>query len=300
MGTERIIVDTDPATGFSFRDVDDGLALAYLLALPEEFEVMCITTVFGNVSLPRSTARAREILKVTGRTGIEVAPGAWSRHALGNDSSASGFLSEAVTSNPGEVTVLALGPLTNVATAGLASESFYHDVKRIVMMGGAAEAGCGIPFVSPIEFNFLSDTAAADLVLDAPCEKVVVTSDLCRQLLFTRRELDSLWSIGNRVATYLAYRIEPWLKLNVVLPFLPWKGGFVPWDIVAAVYLRRPGLFSGFDEKGMGLKRGILRTGALEPDPSRDNRPTTIPGRLEAIPLLNDFLSAVYRYQGQG
>ncbi|MCG2794914.1 MAG: nucleoside hydrolase, partial [Actinomycetia bacterium] len=293
---EKVVIDTDPATGYALRDVDDGLALAYLLALPDEFDVLGITTVFGNVSLPRATARAREAVRVTGRTGVEVFPGAWSRHALGDVSSASMFLPDAVAANPGEVTVLALGPLTNVATAGLADRAFYRDVKRIVVMGGAVDEGIGIPLVSPLEFNFFSDAAAADLVLDAPCEKVVITGDICRQALFTRRELDSLWAMRSRVATYLAYRVRPWLKLNQVLPFLPWKGGFVPWDIVAAVYLRRPDLFSGVEGNGVRLRRGLFRTGTLEPDASRDGRPARLPTRLEPRPLLADFLSAISRY----
>jgi len=296
LGAEKIVIDTDPATGYSLRDVDDGLALAYLLALPDEFEVLGISTVFGNVSLARATAKAREAVHVTGRTDVRVFPGAWSRHALGDVSSASVFLPDVVAANPGEVTVLALGPLTNIATAGLGGKAFYRDVKRIVVMGGAGEEGFGIPLLSPLEFNFFSDAAAADLVLDAPCEKVVITSDLCRQALFTRRELDSLWSMRNRVATYLAYRIRPWLKLNQVFPLLPWKGGFVPWDVVAAVYLGRPDLFSDTEEKGVMLKQGVLRTGALEPDASRDSRPTTLPTLLEPHPLLDDFLSAINRY----
>lgn len=292
----KLIVDTDPATGYALKDVDDGLALAYLLALTREFDVLGITTIFGNTSLSRATAKAAETVRVTGRTDVGIFPGASGRRSPGGETRASLFLRETVAANPGEVTVLAVGPLTNVATAGLEDPSFYREVKRIVVMGGALEEGFGIPLVSPLEFNFFADTAAADRVLDAPCQKVVITADLCRQVVFTRRELDSLWLMRSRVATYLAYRIRPWLKLNQVFPFLPWRGGFVPWDVVAAVYIRRPDLFDDIEEKGMRLRQGLLRTGALEEDSSRDDRPTTVPGRLVPRPLLEDFLSAINRY----
>lgn len=290
---QMVIIDTDPATGYAFKDVDDGLAILYLLARRDEFDVLGLTAVHGNASLKRAKAKAHEIVGLVGRTDVPVLRGAGSRRELGADTPASTFLNEAVRSRPGEVTVLALGPLTNVATAGIANPDFYDRVARIVVMGGVLEKGLGIPLVSPFEFNFFKDPEAADAVLAAPCEKVLITADLCQQALFTRRELDSLWQMQSRAATYLAYRIEPWLKLNQVAPFLRWKGGFVPWDVVAAVYLRRPDLFGEVEERGLGLKKGRLTTGALESRADRDSLPVKLPMRLEPDPLLDEFLEAI-------
>lgn len=295
MPRTKLIIDTDPAIGYALRDVDDALALLYLLARPDEFEVLGVTSVFGNASLRCTTARAVEVLEVAGRTEIPVMPGASSRRRLGIDSPASDFLSRSVDENPGEVTVLALGPLTNVATAG-GGGRFYEDVARIVIMGGALEEGFGIPLFSPLEFNFFSDPPAADDVLGAPCEKVVLTADLCRQALFTRRELDALFRMGSRPAIYLAYRIRPWLRLNQIMPFLPWKGGFVPWDAIAAEYLRRPELFGEERKSGACLRRGKFATGAIIDDPGRDDRPATIPTRLDEDALMDEFLSAIAQF----
>ena len=293
MPAQNVLIDTDPATGYAFRDVDDGLAMLYLLSRPEEFRVLGVTPVYGNTSLERTTVKAREVLKVARREEIPVSPGAASSRELGKSTAATRLLRRTVAAFPGEVTILALGPLTNVATAGLTDRGFFGNVRRVVVMGGACPRGFGVPFVPPLEFNFLKDPRAADFLLAAPCEKVLVTADLCRQVLFTRRELDSLWGMRSAVATYLAYRIEPWLRLNQVAP-LPWRGGFVPWDVVAAVYLGRPDLFGGVEVKGMRLARGHLPTGAIEPDPSRDSTPCLIPTRItDPAGLLDEFLRTI-------
>jgi len=296
MAAAKVLVDTDPATGYPLADVDDGLALFYLLAYPKEFDVLGITTVYGNASLPKTTPKAEEILRVARRTDIPVLPGAASKKQLGTDTRASRFLRESVETQPGKVTILALGPLTNVASAGISDPDFYAKVERIVIMGGALEEGFGLPLISPLEFNFFKDPIAADSVLGARCEKVVISADLCRQAVFTRRELTSLERMGNPVATYLAYRIEPWLRLNQIMPFVPWRGGFVPWDVVAAVYLRRPELFNEIEERGMRLRQGRFTTGALEPDPCRDDRPTRVPRRQEPTAMLEDFLASIKEF----
>jgi len=296
MAAAKVLVDTDPATGYRLADVDDGLALFYLLAHPGEFDVLGITTVYGNASLPKTTSKAEEILRVARRTDIPVLPGAASKKQLGTDTRASRFLRESVESQPGKVTVLALGPLTNVASAGIFDPDFYTKVERIVIMGGALEEGYGLPLISPLESNFFRDPIAADSVLGAPCEKTVISADLCRQAVFTRRELDSLWRMGNPVATYLAYRIDPWLRLNQIMPFVPWRGGFVPWDVIAAVYLRRPELFSEIEENGIRLRQGRFTTGALEYDPFRDERPTKVPRRQEPQAMLEDFLASIREF----
>ena len=293
MGGEPVIVDCDPATGYALRDVDDGLALLYLLAFPLEFELLGVTTVYGNASLKRTSRKAREILRVAGREDLPVLSGASSPRLLGSPTPASDFLNECASRYPGELVVLAIAPLTNVATAGITDPDFYAKLRRLVVMGGALGQGFGIPLVPPFEFNFLRDRRAADLVLAAPCEKVLITAELCRTVVFTTRELDSLWATGSRVTTYLAYRIEPWLRLNRAAPFLPWKGGFVPWDLVAAVYLRRPDFFSHAESRGMKIRGGRPPAGVIVPDPSRDGFPCTLPQSVAPEAVLDEFLDAM-------
>jgi len=223
-----------------------------------------------------------------------VHPGASSKRELGKPSAASEFLAATVSENPGAVTVLAIGPLTNVATAGLVHDGFYGQVESIVVMGGALEAGYGLPFVSPLEFNFMKDIAAARALLDAPCRKVIVTMDVCTQVVFTRREMDAILSMSNPAAGYLSRHVKPWLRLNALAP-TPWKGGFVPWDVIAAVYLRRPGLFEEA-EVGLRLRPGRFMTGGLERLDGAA-RPCVLPETVRAPELLDEFLDAIYSYR---
>jgi len=294
---KKIIIDTDPATGYPLRDVDDGLAILYLLAFPEEFEVLGITTVFGNTSVKRTTVKAQEILTVSGIKGIGVYKGASCARERGKESEASRYLIDAVSMNPGEITILALAPLTNISTAGLLDPNFYSKLESLIIMGGSIYESQERKAFPQLEFNFARDKTSAGQVLKSQCKKILITSELCRQVIFTRRELSSLYLMENRVSTYLARRIEPWLKLNQVLPILPWKGGFVPWDLVAAVFLRKPELFGQKIVSKVKLIDGILSPGTIEIESGQNENQVEIPQVLDSTEVLIDFLRAMKQYR---
>ncbi len=293
---QKIIIDTDPSIGYWFRDVDDALAIMYLLAFNEDFDCLGITTVHGNASVKKTYKKALELLKLVGREDIPVYIGAKSRASLGHDTPASIFLKEMARTYPGEITILSIGPLTNLATAGMTDLSFFESLKRIVMMGGTFKKGLGIPPVSPFEFNFFKDPLASEKVLASPCPKILIPAELCQQVLFTRIELIELREIPNRIAGYLTVRIAPWLNLNTRIPFLPWKGGFVPWDLVAAVYLRRPEVFSGEHSGHWRLSRGICYSGTLAEAPEKSGVPLVVPGKVDSRAVLDEFFEAVRRF----
>lgn len=290
----RVLIDTDPAIGIPARDVDDALAIMYLLALEDAFEVAGITPVHGNASLAKTARAAHDVLRVAGRQDVPVRPGAAGKRDLGKPSPASRLLIETVLTLPGEVTVLAIGPLTNVATAMILDPEFASRVGRLVVMGGSLDAGMGIPLLSPLEFNFLADTRAAEAVLAARCEKVVITSDLYQQVVFGRRELEALQEMGSYQASWLARRIEPWLRLNNVAPLLPWRGGFVPWDVIAAVYLQRPDLFEE-EETCLRLRPARPMTGAIER--CEGDAPCRLPVQVRSDELLDEFLDAIAQFE---
>ncbi|MHB8894517.1 MAG: nucleoside hydrolase [Candidatus Geothermincolia bacterium] len=290
MPPARVIIDTDPAIGIPFRDVDDALAILYLLSLPEEFEVAGITPVAGNAPLRKAEPIAREVLRAANREDVPVLAGASGRRELGKPTPASQFLSQVASEHPGEVTVLAIGPLTNVATAGIRDPDFYGNLARLVVMGGALEAGYGLPLVSPLEFNFWKDTEAACAVLAADCEKVILTMDLCIQVVFGRRELDAVYSMSSPAARYLSRHLGHWYRVNHLAPS-PWKGGFVPWDMIAAVYMRRPELFEE-SETCLRLRKGRWKTGGLE-SCEDGSRPCRLPLRVSAPELLDEFLDTI-------
>lgn len=299
MAAQKVIIDTDPATGNRFRDVDDGLAMLYLLALPDEFDVVGVTAVHGNASLAKTYPKALEVVEVSGREDIPVLSGASSRKLLGAKTAASEFLAGAVRSNPGEITVLALGPLTNVATAGLIDGDFYESVRRVVIMGGTFTPGPGMPLSASFEFNFSKDPAASGLVLSAPCEKVLIPANLCRQSVFTRDNLAKLREMHSRVSEYLAERITPWMRLNEAV-LMRGAGGFVPWDVVAAVYLRRPDLFGDVEEKPLVLRGHRYLGGGLEEATGSSAHPVIFPNRLSGKEVVAEFLTAISGFSDSG
>jgi inosine-uridine nucleoside N-ribohydrolase len=153
-----VIYDTDPG-------VDDAMALYYALAHPD-IELLGITTSYGNVTAPQATANALYLTQLAGRN-IPVAQGAQQplvKHAeappdfihgadgLGNlpsrapatgqvdPRSAAQFIVDMARQHPGQITLVPVGPLTNMALALQLEPRLPHLLKQVVIMGGAIAA----------------------------------------------------------------------------------------------------------------------------------------------------------------
>ena len=287
----RILVDTDPNMWVPRRDVDDALALLFLMASPE-VEIEGITVNFGNVSAPVGYAAARELLDRVGLS-VPLFKGAESKHDLGKKNEAVEFLIQTVKDAPGEITLLALAPLTNVAGAMLLDETFAQNLGGLIVMGGAFR----FPFFSFFgEFNFHCDGRAAATVLSAPISKTLITMDLCSQAVFTEHHLAMLKSRESDMAQYIVRFVEPWLTLNRRIFFR--KKGFFPWDVVAAAYLIDDSLFDSnprtFSIRETGPRRGSLIPSAPFSRPShRHKAPASanVPGSLATDRFMDLFLS---------
>lgn len=186
-----IIFDTD----FVMPPWDDGLALMLALQSPE-LEVLGITTVAGNESLERATSDVLRMLEIANQPDIPVHVGAdmplvhaksdFAVESYGRwysdeapeppggyasiearPESAVSFIAETVMGRPGEVTIVAIGPLTNIAQAIRAEPEFAGNVRQLVIMGGAiALLPDGAGNITPnAEFNFWVDPEAAHVVL---------------------------------------------------------------------------------------------------------------------------------------
>ncbi len=168
MSPRSIVIDCDPGA-------DDAIAILLALASPEELEVVGVSTVAGNVGLDRTSANARRIRDLAGRGDVPVYAGCQrpilgppfhAEHVHGEtgldgadlppprspieDRHAVDFLIETCAARPGDVTLCAMGPLTNVALAMIKDASFIDNVAEIVLMGGAIGAGNVTPSA---EFN---------------------------------------------------------------------------------------------------------------------------------------------------
>lgn len=206
----KIIIDTDPG-------VDDAMAILFALQSPE-LNVVGLTTVFGNVEVDLATANALRLVEFAGRSEIPVARGAekplelpfagpadfvHGQDGLGNtnlaapagravDATAAEFIVETVMANPGEITLVPIGPLTNIALALELEPRIAGAVAEVVLMGGAATVNGNVNPAA--EANFYNDPHAADRVFLADWEVAMVGLDVTVEVLMDEPYLDSLRS----------------------------------------------------------------------------------------------------------
>ncbi|WP_197985058.1 nucleoside hydrolase [Leptolyngbya sp. Cla-17] len=197
-------MDTDPGG-------DDIFALLWLLSLVKQgvAKLVAVTTAEGNVSARQTFAAASKILKLGGLDEIEIGRAVAVNHAttnaahihgsdgmgnlsqtlpegdrsfeLANDSDQ--VLIDALTTQPGEITILAIAPFTNLAAAETRSPGILQRAKEIVLMGGAF--GCAGNVTAHAEFNVAYHPEAAQVVLNSRSDIVMVPLDVTRSLIFT-------------------------------------------------------------------------------------------------------------------
>lgn len=205
-GRRRVLLDVD--TG-----VDDALALMLAIRSPE-LEVLGITTVSGNVPVARSTANTLLVLEILDAPAIPVVAGAPAPLArapvtatqvhgadgLGNISAAypvpkrsAGegaveFLLETIRRFPGELTLIATGPLTNVAMALQRDGATMRQLRGLTVMGGAVRVPGNLGPVT--EFNFGVDPEAAAIVFRSGLNPTLVPLDVTHQVVLSRKAVD--------------------------------------------------------------------------------------------------------------
>lgn len=222
--TRKIIIDTDPG-------VDDAMAIFFALRSPE-LDVIGLTTIFGNVHTDLATVNALRLLDIAGRPDIPVAKGADDPLAVpfggpvpfvhGDDGqgniglppstrravseSAAQFIVEQVMAQPGEITLVPVGPLTNLALALRLEPRIARNVQQVVLMGGnAIVPGNATPCA---EANIHNDPEAADVVFSAPWPVVMVGLDVTHKVYMSAAHIEDYARMDNPLAQHV-YRILP-------------------------------------------------------------------------------------------
>ena len=227
----RLILDTDLAMGAPGSDVDDGFALALALDLPD-LQVELITTVNGNTDVDTSTLLTLDLLARLGRPDIPVVKGARTpllqplhdhptrnqvagvQERLAQLSPAPGRAATAIVdhvmAHPGEITLVAIGPLTNVAVALALEPALATAVKEIVVMGGVFLRTTQI-LNMPGEFNIWVDPEAAAIVLNSGAPIRFIGLDVTLEVQLSRDDADALQSTGRPFAAYAGDCAHAWI-----------------------------------------------------------------------------------------
>jgi purine nucleosidase len=213
----RLLIDTDTAS-------DDAVALVLALTYPQT-EIVAITTVSGNVPLNLATQNALYTLELC-NSSVPVYAGAdrpllrpliTAQHVHGQDGMgdiglpltgrhpAHGFgphkLVELINAQPDELTLVTLGPLTNIALALLQDASLAKKVKECIVMGGI---GNGWGNITPVaEYNIFVDPEAARIVFESGMPLKMVGWDISRTFAYlTEEEANAVRAIGTPLANF--------------------------------------------------------------------------------------------------
>lgn len=253
--TTKIILDTDPG-------IDDSLAIAYAIAHPN-IELLGLTTIFGNVTSDQATENALKILSAFGsdadvakgaQVPLTIKPNQPSSHVHGEngfggyefaattnkalDKSAAQYLVDMTKEHPGEITICAVGPLTNLALALQLDPDITTRVKEVVIMGGAV---FHVGNVTPVaEANFWNDPHAADMVLAAHWPLTLAPMDCTMPVTFSDHDLALIERKNPLMGVPLRRMSEFYIDFYQTVVGLD---GLVPHDVMALTWLTTPGAF---------------------------------------------------------
>ena len=229
MTPKRIIIDTDPG-------IDDSLAILLALASPE-IQLEGLTVVHGNCSTEQGVTNALSVLELAGANHIPVAhgcdlplvqpsllapethgnkglgyaqlPGPQSRPIVQKGCD---FLIEKIMSNPGEITLVAVGPLTNVALAIRQEPRIVGAVKEVFIMGGAMRhEGNTTPLA---EFNTYVDPHAAHIVYHSGLPITLTPLDVTYQCILLSEDVARLQEIKSPIPGFIADATQFYMEFH--------------------------------------------------------------------------------------
>lgn len=217
MTARKIIIDCDPGQ-------DDAVALLLAMASPDELDILGITTVAGNVSLNLTQRNARMMCDIAGRSDVAVYSGcdrpmvreSISAEHVHGETGINGidvfepetplqkqhaveFIVETLlAADSNSITLVPIGPLSNIATAFQRDPAVVDRVREIVLMGGAMREGGN--YTPSAEFNIIADPQAADIVVSCGRPITAFGLDVTHQVLSTRERVIRIKALKNPAA----------------------------------------------------------------------------------------------------
>jgi purine nucleosidase len=215
----RVVLDTDPG-------IDDSLAILLALASPE-IDLAAVGVTGGNCSLADGVRNALNVLAAAGRAELPVcagvglplirppftAPETHGDSGLGyarlppspaapSSEHAVDMIIREIMARPGEVTLVAVAPLTNVALAIRKEPRIVEAVREVIIMGAALRADGNT--TSLAEFNFFVDPHAAHIVLESGLPITLLPWDITKDVLLTQANVDRLLRVASPVSRFVA------------------------------------------------------------------------------------------------
>ena len=285
MNRKLVYVDTDVALGTPGAEIDDGAALIFLLRNPA-IALVGAGSVFGNVSIQDADMNLDRLLTWLG--GEELPRGFGAARPLLGDSAwfeawqsgygttrpwdsrpasylAANLIIHTIHTHPGQVSILSLGPVTNLALAIRLEPSIVPLTRQVILMGGSFNVQNPAP-----EFNVRSDPEAAQIVLSSGWPVHVLGLDVTRRVHFSRRDFASLRG-GSPAVELLRAQAPGWIDR---VEEMGWEqDGCALHDAVAAAYLVDETLFQTHEarvdvELADPNSRGLTRFSPITEDRS--------------------------------
>jgi purine nucleosidase len=252
----KIIIDTDPG-------IDDAMAIFLALHSPE-LEVVGLTSVWGNAKGEFTAQNALRLLEVEGHGNIPVARGSdcplvipqpeFGTHVHGEDGygntnpplpagrlialPAAQFVIKMIMENPRQITLVPIGPLTNIALALRLEPRIIDNVKEVVIMGGAAKISGNVTPVA--EANIWHDPHAASIVFSAGWPLTMVGLDVTTKVIQKKPHLEEICNAGTPAADLLKQILPCYMSYFEKIVGI---NGIHTHDPSAIAYLIDPNLF---------------------------------------------------------
>ncbi|MFF5916536.1 ribonucleoside hydrolase RihC [Staphylococcus pasteuri] len=267
-----IIIDTDPG-------IDDAAAISLALSHPN-IEVKMISTVNGNVNVDKTTNNALKLVhffdskvpvykgtarplisdpvdaaEVHGESGMDgYVFESFENHHIPQTNSIEAIKDEIMKSSY-PITIVAIGPLTNIALLLATYPEVKSNIKQIVIMGGSSGRGNVTPLA---EFNIYCDPEAANIVFNAQIPVVMIGLDLARKAMFSHDFIKEIKQV-NQTGNMLYHLLQHYRTENV-------HEGIKLYDVFTILYLINPDIFNVYDAYVQIELHGLLTKGATVVD----------------------------------